>query len=376
MVKYRKRIPRSLISILNRKEIDKTFNTQAQADSLNKLLDEAVLIVSSGLPEEVSRELILKTGLKQYHKQLKSTVPMPKYLSDVSALYLAYSKDNTTLNEYKVRLQFFTELLPELFKVCNIPLEVSKVTPHHLHLLSKRISKLPNRRLMKNRGLTIKEYLSKTPPVNEQMLPDSCNKMIKRIRGLANYGTSTGLYTLVNTIPTLKVPVKDGNRVSLTKEDYTFLSKNLPHKALVLFNTIYYSGIRPSELHKLTIKGGNTFDLTNPTEPLKTKSSYRVVPIHSTLIPYTSELKLLSYSNIRATSKVVNKYIKLLPEPKGKSLYSARHSFITNLINSGVEPTIVSELVGHSHTTMTMSNYFDGYSMEILSKAIELLPAY
>jgi hypothetical protein len=43
------------------------------------------------------------------------------------------------------------------------------------------------------------------------------------------------------------------------------------------------------------------------------------------------------------------------------------------LINKGVPPERVSELVGHAHKTMTMGTYFAGYSIVQLKVDIELL---
>lgn len=216
--KIRKRVPISLISILNTKEINKTFSSQAEVNHLNRILKEAVEITQSNLPQEMIEELVLtmhNNGLEPYKKQDKSLEPSSLYLEDATALYLTYSERNTTAKEYKERVQFFTGLLPELFKQLHLPTQVKEIKSSHLYMLSQTIQKLPNRRIYKYRNMPIATYLSLNITADDYMLPDSVNKMIKRIRGFANYGKSTGLYSLVNTIPTVKVPDTDGKRIPL-----------------------------------------------------------------------------------------------------------------------------------------------------------------
>ena len=377
--KIRKRVPISLISILNTKEINKTFSSQAEVNHLNRILKEAVEITQSNLPRGMIEELVLtmhNNGLEQY-KKLDKSIDSSLYLVDAIALYLTYSKRNTTAKEYKERVQFFTGLLPELFKQLHLPTQVKEIKSSHLYMLSQTIQKLPNRRIYKYRNMPIATYLSLNITADDYMLPDSVNKMIKRIRGFANYGRLTGLYNLVNTIPTVKVPASDGKRIPLSTQDYQTLSKALNHKAMLLFNIIYFSGLRPSEIHKATIDtitGVIAFNLTEPTSALKTKSSYRYVPVHKTLLPYLDEIKALTYPNIRAQSQVIARTIRnVLPDPKGKSLYSARHSVVTNLINNGVPPERVSSIVGHSFSTTTMGVYFQGYKLSQLLEDINTL---
>lgn len=43
------------------------------------------------------------------------------------------------------------------------------------------------------------------------------------------------------------------------------------------------------------------------------------------------------------------------------------------LINANVSPERVSDLAGHTHSTMTMSRYFKGYNLGELKSCIELL---
>jgi integrase len=112
------------------------------------------------------------------------------------------------------------------------------------------------------------------------------------------------------------------------------------------------------------------YDLTDKTLKLKTRSSYRIIPVHSNVnIALLKDLP--SKDNL---SKKINNLIRThISEDKRKVLYSLRHSFATDLKNNKVEPTIISELMGHSHHSMTLDRYAGRYTMDILKEAIQTL---
>jgi len=238
-----------------------------------------------------------------------------------------------------------------------------------MQTLSNAILKLPNRKFYKYRTLPIDEFVALKVSIEHRQKIDSCNKQIKRIRGLALYGEATGLYSMPTKISTHKEPYSDvGHREPFSKEEYLQLRKSITDNKKLVLDVIYYSGLRPSEIGKAKISminGVLCFDLKSSKEALKTHSSYRYVPIHSKLFPYIEQIQELTYSTVKQRARGIN--------INGKTLYSARHSFVTNLINLGVPPERVSELVGHAHKTMTMGTYFAGYSIDQLKVDVELL---
>ena len=365
--KIRKRVPKVLIEILNCREIYRAVRTQGEVDIFNTLFNECTAIVNSNLPIEVTTPIVLDKGLQQYRKGSTNIQLESLQLKDITALYLAYSKDRVTKIEYKNRTDFFTKLLPALFE--RYRLKIATLSATDMETLSKAILKLPNRKYTKYKILSIHELLKLTVSKEEKIQIDTANKMIKRIRSLALYGEATGLYNIPTKITTHKIAHQDKKaREPFTKEEILTLYIELTEKKRLLLDLVYYSGLRPSEIHKASISMVDEimcFNLKDSKEQLKTHSSYRYVPVHSKLLPYIAQIQELTYSTIKHRSRSIH--------INGKTLYSARHSFVTNLINLGVPPERVSELVGHAHRTMTMGTYFAGYSIDQLKADVELL---
>ena len=362
IIKYRKRVPSVLVPVLNRREFNISFKSQHELDVFNTALNEAMVICNSTLPKELKASTVLNSGLKQYYIPIKYTQPKAVYLTDITTLYLAYSKGNVTTVEYKKRVAFLTKVPPTYFKACNISLKVDEVTSKDLYALSQYMGKQAN-------------------PRNPSQIrkPQTVNRYIKLIRGMVNYGHSVGLYSLPNTMPTLKLTnSSEVRRIPLNDTEYTALYKNLYGDSLLLLNVLYLSGLRPSELYKCVIDnvdGVVCFNLMEPLEPLKTKASYRIVPVHSKLLPNIDTIKTFTKQDILRLSRVINNTIKeVLPNSEGKSLYSARHSVVTNLINKGVGIEKVQAIIGHaSNASMTIGVYHAGFKLSDIKESIELL---
>jgi len=140
-----------------------------------------------------------------------------------------------------------------------------------------------------------------------------------------------------------------------------------------------YTGMRLSELYKcevVTIDDVKCFSLMDRSIKLKTKSSYRLIPVHRELLEELSTFEVyrsnLSSEHLAKTTSATIKSLGFESKEK-KSLYSLRHSFATRLIQAGADTAIVSELLGHAHSTMTLSRYSTGFSVKQLQEVVELL---
>lgn len=114
----------------------------------------------------------------------------------------------------------------------------------------------------------------------------------------------------------------------------------------------------------------------------KTKSSFRDIPISSSLRPYlllfekqkTSEYVVSDDNGYLSPRTFDYRYHRLLDECGIKSLnyHALRHTFATRCIEVGVDIKTLSELLGHSSVTITLNTYVHS-SMELKRTQIEKL---
>jgi integrase len=170
-----------------------------------------------------------------------------------------------------------------------------------------------------------------------------------------------------------------GQRKEFSNDELRIIDNVLQCDAIYpIVKILKYSGMRFSELLKCSvseIEGILCFDLRTPTEPLKTLSSHRIIPVHPDLKGSVNGFQELISSHFdkhfaKKFTKVIKKH---LLDTQGKSLYSLRHSFATQLIANGTPAEVVSELMGHSHSSMTLNRYVKGYPITILKAAIDSL---
>jgi integrase len=388
---FRKRTPLILVDIVGKKELYKTYETEENIIAISNNISHAIATIKSSLPDETKR-MIASELLKDFIK----TSPTNDHEEDLSILdyngairaYLKSSKNVTAL-EYNNRKYFFEELLPSIFQhllgITNPLIEL--ITSTLLHQAGEIISILPNKNISQYRNMEIETLVAQIaskqlkPSEDELLSTSTANKLIKRIRALGYFGASTGLFNLSTNTATVKVKSKGQReeRDHLAHEEIIRLLSKADSRTKLLIQLTRYSGMRLSELNKCTIKtidGILCFDLKSSAQPLKTQSSYRVIPVHSALFPLMDEyIDLIEQkSDLKHLARRVKRLIdSTLTTTDKKSLYSLRHSFATELIQHGADSAIVSELLGHSHSTMTLQRYAKGFSIQRLQEVIELL---
>lgn len=114
----------------------------------------------------------------------------------------------------------------------------------------------------------------------------------------------------------------------------------------------------------------------------KTNSSYRVIPISSTLIRLLRELLNNSTSQYVVSNKFGNRLnirtyqqsfsnllVRLNISHQG--FHSLRHTFATRLLEKGIDIKTISELLGHSSPTITLDIYVHS-SLENKRKAVDI----
>ena len=172
-----------------------------------------------------------------------------------------------------------------------------------------------------------------------------------------------------------------------TKSEYDeFISKVNDEKYIVLYNLLYFSGMRIGEALALTsndinfetnqihitktyCKIGDKELITTP----KTEESNRIIDMPGFVISQIKEYisKLYEFSaneriwemTIRAVEIKMQRIIKKYNLKKIK-LHSLRHSHVAYLISLGVQPIVIKERVGHTDIRMTLNTYGHLYPNE------------
>lgn len=130
---------------------------------------------------------------------------------------------------------------------------------------------------------------------------------------------------------------------------------------IVLF--LIYSGMRISEFCGMESHDGQFVEVTEA----KTKAGIRTVPIHDRIYPYIDEMCALAIT----PQSFRNNYRKHLP---GRVLtaHECRHTFITRLVEAGVDSRMVKTIVGHAGGNVT-DDVYTHISREALLKEVNKL---
>jgi len=264
----------------------------------------------------------------------------------------------------------------------------------------------PNiRKSPKYRDLSIPEILALKPETTAH--PSTINKTLIRASTLFRWAVKNG-YMERNPAEGMQIASKkreDEERAAFTKEDLKLLfgspdyGKGPSYTYWVPLIGLY-TGMRLDEICQLhledirEVEGVWVFDVNSKGDrKVKTKSSARLIPVHSKLI----ELGLLRhieslrkegherlFPEIRkrrdgyghTVSKWFARYrdrLGLREEGVKKDFHSFRHTFADHLKQAQIEPTVISELMGHRVESISLGRYGKRYSPKVLREAVERL---
>lgn len=291
-------------------------------------------------------------------------------------LFLKNYKATTTKGQYDEVANFMNAIFIHIVYKDEA---IANTTLEDLLELREILLKLPKRNIQKYRDMTVEQLLECNPLENEIISTRTLNKYIKWLKMFYNFCMNND-YITKNPMVSLSTrtngtdelterlplePTEIQQLFSITSDNNNIINNGI--KALA------YSGMRLSEMYKAKttiIDGISCFDLTDRAIKLKTRSSYRLIPIHSDI-----NVELLSQLPTQDTfSKKVNQIIRdNISSDSKKVLYSLRHSFATTLKHNKIQPEVISELMGHSHQTMTLTRYADKYDVSTLNDAIKTI---
>ncbi|MDD9156719.1 tyrosine-type recombinase/integrase [Aliivibrio sp. S4TY2] len=171
-----------------------------------------------------------------------------------------------------------------------------------------------------------------------------------------------------------------------------------PDEFRLITTIMLYQGLRPSEACQLRVadicnkEGIDCFLISEDGQDqhIKTASSLRYVPIHPLLI----EKGFLDYVANRKAARCIQlfnykpdgkwqdwskRYCQQfgrlqtaigMPANARPTAYSFRHTFIDELKQKGIEESLVAQIVGHTHQSMTFGRYGKKYPMQKLATVI------
>lgn len=392
--KYRRKTPKELYNYIKKKEIVKSLGKNLQeayrmANEYTANITEALELCNlSSIPQDIKLNLIhqkLSVFLSFDKPKVDTT---EKKFKEIVELYL--NSLAVSFEKYRDRKTILTTVYPAVFKVIlkSANPKLDSITHQDLIKVRDIFACLPKRNIKDYRKTPL-ELMVKRIIKGEQIVEDeedyiSLTTQNIYLKTLSSVFIFAMKHDLAHANPANGLTIKQkvqarDQRKSLTLDELEIMDKAFSiHPLYPLFKILRYTGMRTSEILKCQLKeidGVLCFDLRSPKKPLKTFSSYRVIPVHNELKDYIDNFQDL-YSCY--SPKHLSKYFritlrKLIKDTQGKSLYSLRHTFATQLIAKGVASEIVSELMGHSHNTMTMNRYVKGYPIAVLKEAIDRL---
>lgn len=222
-------------------------------------------------------------------------------------------------------------------------------------------------------------------PEDERISIDTQCKYLKIVKQFFKYLCDANLLSY-NPCSLLRMPdAKNDKTEPFTCKDIDNLFKefeSLDDKKYIYY-TLAYTGMRPNEFWKSSInqeEGIYYFDLTGSHLNLKTLQSKRKIPIHKKLLEFDIVNKLEKLQSTYKQEKISNYFNKTIkpkyiPEEENKRMYSFRHTVATNLKRAEVHMDKVSEILGHSYesSTITKMTYASTYSLKQLKEAIDKL---
>jgi len=298
-----------------------------------------------------------------------------KNLENILELFIM--EMNTSEIQERDYRSFFKDVL---FSLIDPTIPLDRITREDLLKVRQQLQRLPRRNINKYKGMSIKEILAKEIPTEDLISVKNLNKFIKWTTSLFTFAYNHN-YIVRNPSINLKVKehtIAQKERDSFTDEELGKIFKAIKgHPREDIVNVQLYTGMLLSEFLKCKVsevKGILCFDLRH----VQGKTDYRprLIPIHPYLLSRGIHERLIDLQRHKSAS-ISHWFMDMLRTHVTKSAkkvnYSLRHTFATKLKAKEVSEEIITELMGHSFASMSLSRYAKEYPIEILKTAIDKL---
>jgi site-specific recombinase XerD len=387
-LQYYRRVPKKLLKYVGTSKVRIGLSTEKEKATVtalqyNKVIEEALYLIKIGADDGLILSCIKILRPKEKEERALNS----ELFSSTVERYINSKVGQIADKEIKEKINFYGDVCSSIFKkiLGTSDPKLSDITYSDLLKFKEIIGRLPKRNIEKYKRMDMFSLLKILDeiPTEERVSARTINRAIKWIRAIFNFSIVLGELEGVNlahSVPLVKTEDDRLQRLPLDDDEYDTLLKKLTKEKRYLVQILKYTGMRLSELYKCkidTVDDVLVFSLLDKGHKLKTNSSYRVIPIHTSLLEelhhfYTYRNRVSNHRLSQSVSMLIKKLN--FDDSKKKSLYSLRHSFATKLIQIGADSNLVSELLGHSHgRNMTLSRYASGFNVSQLQAVIQLL---
>lgn len=281
----------------------------------------------------------------------------------------------------------------------DVPIS-SIASPQASHFKKVLMSIPANRKKQKiYAGMKIRDFLTTPAPSDLKLHPTTINNKLTQLSSLFNWAKQNGLVSS-NPFTGLKIKTKKQRKEAFTTKEVTTLFNTSQYTGKKPLHSYYYwlpliglyTGARIEEICQLAlddikqVDGTWVFDINKSgNKKVKTESSIRLVPIHSSIL----KAGLITYTLKLRDQKHTRLFPELAKRPKGYSVDASKwfgrfrkkhgisqtfHRFRDTLINDlkqqGVPKEEITAIVGHKEESMTFGSYSEQYSPAYLSKVL------
>lgn len=370
----------------------------------NILTSEQISVYIQTVLEVSPKESSAENPQKLITKIERESQVKGRMLSNVIAEYIrervALKKwSEKTLSEANAVFELFVRVVGDI-QIKNIDRKIMVNYMENIQNLPSNMNKIP-----KFRGKNVNEILAM--PNDNPISIRTVNKYIERISSMMNWCVRQE-YITRNPAMGLSISSKisdDQQRAAYSLEDITRIknslmreSKGKPERYWIPLIALY-TGMRLNEISQLysndvvSNDGIWCFDINDEkNKRVKNPSSKRQVPVHLKLIElgfmdYVEDVCKQGHSRLWMNlkewrdgySKDIGRWYgrfnrtHVTKDPL-KVFHSFRHLICDTLKQAGVEVSIISEIVGHSGGSVTLSRYGKRYRPRILLEALLKLP--
>lgn len=359
---YRRRVPKSLVGHIRQSVYTKSLSDSlSQANKLANIISgqfaNAALQVHLGQVPDI-------TGLMGTLLPITQVEAVTvKMFSDIAKEYIA------TLSVKNTRLKAYQSIIDTVSIITK-----NEINHASLDKLKTVLEGMPKRNIQRYKVMSVSSMMKLKIPEEERVSSSNVKEYLVLVNSVLKFGFERGYYDKAFKARIVKITKNvRAERKALNHEKVMWLIEGAKrHEVADAYRILYLSGMRLSELFKCTITlvdGIKCFDLRDTMVELKTATSHRIIPVHSSLIDRVEEMLLGVHKlNLKYLSNITN--IRL---GEGESLYSLRHSFATHLVATAVRAEVLSELMGHAHKGMSLSRYAKGFPIEMLKDAVDQL---